>query len=66
MIIGVHSAKFENAGDTDNIRDVVARYDIEHPVVNDNDFEVWRMWGAWAWPKLVLIDPSGNIVGAFG
>jgi thiol-disulfide isomerase/thioredoxin len=63
VVIGVHSAKFENEAETDNIRDVVARYDLEHPVVNDRDFAVWNLWGARAWPTLVLIDPAGNVVG---
>ncbi|NIM96385.1 MAG: redoxin domain-containing protein [Anaerolineales bacterium] len=63
VVIGVHSAKFENEGDTDNIRQIILRYGLEHPVVNDSDFIVWRTWGARAWPTLVLIDPAGNIVG---
>ena len=63
VVIGVHSAKFVNEGDTDNIRQVVLRYGIEHPVVNDKDFTVWRNWGAQAWPTLALIDPAGNVVG---
>jgi thiol-disulfide isomerase/thioredoxin/sugar lactone lactonase YvrE len=63
VVIGVHSAKFDNEAETDNIRDIIARYDIEHPVVNDKDFLVWQQWGARAWPTLVLIDPAGDIVG---
>ncbi len=63
VVIGVHSAKFVNEGATDNIRQVILRYDLEHPVVNDRDFEVWRTWGAQAWPTTVLIDPAGNVVG---
>jgi DNA-binding beta-propeller fold protein YncE len=63
VVIGVHSAKFENEGETENIRQIILRYDLEHPVVNDNQFEVWNTWGARAWPTLVLIDPRGNIVG---
>lgn len=63
VVIGVHSAKFENEGDTDNIRQVILRYGLEHPVVNDKEFVVWRTWGARAWPTLVLIDPAGNVVG---
>ena len=63
VVIGVHSAKFLNEGETDNIRNVVLRYGVEHPVVNDRDFEVWRTWGANAWPTTVLIDPVGNVVG---
>ena len=63
VVIGVHSAKFLNEGETDNIRNVVLRYGVEHPVVNDRDFEVWQTWGANAWPTTVLIDPAGNVVG---
>ncbi len=63
VVIGVHSAKFENEGDTDNIRQIILRYDLEHPVVNDNEFLVWNTWGVRAWPTLVLIDPRGNVVG---
>ena len=63
VVIGVHSAKFTNEADTENIRDVIVRYGLEHPVVNDRDFAVWRLWGANAWPTVVLIDPAGNIVG---
>lgn len=63
VVIGVHSAKFENEGDTDNIRNVILRYELEHPVVNDNQFQVWSEYGARAWPTLVLIDPDGNVLG---
>jgi DNA-binding beta-propeller fold protein YncE len=63
VVIGVHSAKFSNEGDTDNIRQVILRYGLDHPVVNDQDFLVWRTWGANAWPTLILIDPAGNVVG---
>jgi DNA-binding beta-propeller fold protein YncE len=63
VVIGVHSAKFVNESATDNIREVVIRYGINHPVVNDRDFVVWSTWGAQAWPTVALIDPVGNVVG---
>ena len=63
VVIGVHSAKFVNESATDNIRQVILRYDLEHPVVNDRDFEIWETWGVNAWPTVVLIDPAGNVVG---
>ncbi len=63
VVIGVHSAKFTNEGETDNIREVIQRYDLRHPVVNDVNFEVWDSWGARAWPTVALIDPAGNAVG---
>ena len=64
VVIGVHSAKFTNEGATENIRQVVLRYGIEHPVVNDPDFLVWRDYQVNAWPTVFLIDPVGNILGA--
>ncbi len=63
VVIGVHSAKFENEADTDNIRQIILRYGLEHPVVNDADFAVWRSWGVQAWPTLAIVDPAGNVVG---
>ncbi len=62
VVIGVHSAKFANEGETENIRQAILRYEIEHPVVNDRDFRVWRTYSANAWPTMALIDPQGYIV----
>ena len=63
VVIGVHSAKFDTEGDTDNIRQIILRYGLEHPVVNDAEFAVWGSWGAQAWPTLAIVDPAGNVVG---
>ncbi len=62
VVIGVHSAKFDNEGQTENLRQIVQRYDIHHPVINDNEFQVWQTYGARAWPTVVIIDPRGNAV----
>ena len=63
VVIGVHSAKFENEKQADNIRQIILRYEIEHPVVNDADFLVWQAYAVRAWPTQVLIDPAGYVVG---
>ena len=63
VVVGVHSAKFENEGKGENLKNIVRRYDIPYPVVNDRSFQVWDLWGSSAWPTLVLIDPAGNVVG---
>ena len=64
VVIGVHSAKFEGEQVTENIREAVLRYEIEHPVVNDAKMAIWRRYGARSWPTLVLIDPAGEVVWA--
>src|SRR5256886_2499120 len=63
VVIGVHSAKFANEKETENIRRIVLRYEIEHPVVNDADFAIWNAYGVNAWPTRYLIDPAGYIIG---
>lgn len=62
-VIGVHSAKFQNEKESQNIREAILRYEVHHPVVNDANFAIWRAYGVNAWPTLVLIDPDGYIVG---
>ncbi|MFN2530195.1 MAG: thioredoxin-like domain-containing protein [Pyrinomonadaceae bacterium] len=64
VVIGIHSAKFANEKDTENIRHIILRYELEHPVYNDADFAVWQSYGVRAWPTQVLIDPAGYVIGA--
>jgi len=63
VVIGVHSAKFENEKDSSAILQAILRYDIEHPVVNDAEFKIWNKYGAAGWPHFTLIDPEGVIIG---
>jgi thiol-disulfide isomerase/thioredoxin len=63
VVIGVHSAKFDNEKVTENIRKAINRYEIKHPVVNDADRKIWDAYGANSWPTFVLIDPVGKLVG---
>ena len=62
-VIGVHSAKFPNEKDTYNLDKAVRRYQLEHPVINDGQFQVWQQYSCRAWPTLMFIDPVGNVVG---
>ncbi|MDH5406612.1 MAG: thioredoxin-like domain-containing protein, partial [Candidatus Aminicenantes bacterium] len=62
IVIGVHSAKFHNERIKENIQQAILRYDIEHPVVIDNEFVLWRAYGINAWPSFVVIDPAGKVV----
>lgn len=64
-VIGVHSAKFVNERERDNISNAIVRYDIKHPVVNDAHFKIWKAFGVTAWPTLILINPEGKIEATF-
>jgi thiol-disulfide isomerase/thioredoxin len=62
VVIGVHSAKFANERDAENLRQIVLRYEIEHPVVNDRNMAIWDAYAVRAWPTTVLIDPRGYVI----
>ncbi|NQT15876.1 MAG: redoxin domain-containing protein [Planctomycetes bacterium] len=62
VVIGVHSAKFEAEQDSNNIKEAVLRYNIEHPVINDPQHILWKRFSVQAWPTILLIDPQGMAV----
>jgi DNA-binding beta-propeller fold protein YncE len=63
VVIGVHSGKFIAERETSRIADAVQRLGVEHPVVNDRQFRVWRSYAVRAWPTMVVIDPRGYVLG---
>jgi DNA-binding beta-propeller fold protein YncE len=63
-VIGVHSAKFPTEKRTSSIREAVQRHAIDHPVVNDAEFDVWQQYAVRAWPTIAVIDPRGYYLGA--
>ncbi|HET9705377.1 MAG TPA: thioredoxin-like domain-containing protein [Vicinamibacterales bacterium] len=63
VVIGVHSPKFPNEKIAENLKRILVRYEVEHPVANDAHHQIWRRYGVQAWPTRVIIDPAGNLVG---
>ena len=64
IVIGVHSAKFQNEAEAKNIRSAILRYEIKHPVIVDDNMAIWRRYGVRSWPTLVVVDPAGQVVGS--
>ena len=63
VVVGVHSAKFPTEKETDSLISAVRRCELEHPVINDTEFQVWQQYSCRAWPTLMFIDPRGNVIG---
>lgn len=64
LVIGIHSAKFENEGHRATVRAAINRYEIRHPVVVDQEMRLWSEYTVKSWPTLVLVGADGRIVGA--
>ncbi|HUS15896.1 MAG TPA: alkyl hydroperoxide reductase [Chloroflexia bacterium] len=63
VVIGVHAGKYTAERTTANVRDAVLRLGIDHPVVNDRFFRIWKGFAVNAWPTVVLVDPRGYYMG---
>ena len=60
-IVGVHSPEFPWEKPFDKVKQATNRLGIKFAVVQDNDFTIWKRYGVWAWPTIVLIDKKGVI-----
>ena len=64
LVIGVHSAKFDNEGHRQTVRAAIGRYEIHHPVIVDEGMSIWSEYAIRSWPTLVLVGADRKIVGA--
>ncbi|MBS1270474.1 MAG: Protein DipZ [Gammaproteobacteria bacterium] len=61
VVIGVHTPEFKHEMDRARVREHVAEFDLNHPVMVDNDFSYWNAMNNRYWPTFYLIDKSGRI-----
>lgn len=62
VIVGVHTPEFEFEKDTDNVKSAMEKYGVDWPVVQDNDYKIWKAYKNQFWPHKYLIDQEGKIV----
>ena len=60
-IIGVHTPELDYERNVDNLRREVAGLGIKYPVVTDNDYSTWKLYGVEAWPTVFILDKEGRI-----
>ena len=62
MVVGAHSAKFENEKVGSHLKDAISRYNIRHPVCNDSQATMWGTLGVTCWPTQLILGPHGRPV----
>ena len=60
-IVGVHSPEFLWERSRDKVISAALRLGVRYPVVQDNDFAIWKRFGVRAWPTAVLVDRGGIV-----
>jgi thiol-disulfide isomerase/thioredoxin len=58
VFMGCHSAKFVNEKGAEKVRDAILKYEIKHPVINDDKMLVWRSFERRSWPGLIVLSPT--------
>ena len=60
-IVGVHSPEFAWEKPYDKVAAAAKQLGVAYPVVQDNDFVIWKRYGVRAWPTAVLVDRRGVV-----
>ena len=61
MIVGIHTPEFEFEKNKDNVVAAVQKFDINYPVVLDNEKEIWNAFQNQYWPRKYIVDHDGYI-----
>ena len=61
MIVGIHTPEFEFEKNKDNVMAAVQKFDINYPVVLDNEKEIWNAFQNKYWPRKYIADHDGYI-----
>jgi thiol-disulfide isomerase/thioredoxin len=61
VIIGIHAPEFKFGHNIENVKHAVEKFDLQHPIVLDNQFRTWKAYANRYWPAKYLIDQNGVI-----
>ena len=62
VIVGVHTPEFDSERVLENVQEALKDQEIDWPVVQDNDYTIWRAYGNHYWPRFYLVDERGQII----
>ncbi len=59
VILGVHTPEFEFEKSLENLQEAVTDFELEYPIVQDNDYTIWRRYNNRYWPAKYFVDKKG-------
>ena len=60
-IVGVHAPEFTWERRYDKVVKATKELKVPYPVVQDNEFTIWKRFGNQYWPALVVVDRKGVV-----
>ncbi len=64
-VVGIHSPEFEHERHRNAVIKKTHKFQLNHPIMLDNDFAYWRALGNRYWPTFYVIDKKGHIRATF-
>jgi len=61
VVVGAHAPEFAFEREIEGVRRAMAQMGVEHPIVLDNDYAIWRSFDNQYWPALYLVDGDGRL-----
>jgi thiol-disulfide isomerase/thioredoxin len=61
VIVGVHAPEFSFAREASHVGDAAARFQLDYPIILDNDYAIWRAYSNRFWPAKYIVDRHGRI-----
>ena len=61
VIIGIHTPEFEFEKNQENVLTAVNKFEVNYPVVLDNNKEIWNSFENRYWPRKYIADDEGYI-----
>jgi hypothetical protein len=61
LVIGVHSPKYPAEDTISNLKHSVYKHNIQHPIISDGNYFLWKSYGIRAWPTLIVLDPDTHV-----
>jgi len=60
-IIGIHAPEFDFERDSFNVENAIKYFNIEYPVVLDNNYGLWTVYNNHYWPAHYIFDTGGKL-----
>jgi hypothetical protein len=61
VVVGAHAPEFAFEREIEGVRRAMAEMGVEHPIVLDNEYAIWRSFDNHYWPALYLVAGDGRV-----
>ncbi|MEH6577404.1 MAG: redoxin domain-containing protein [Amphritea sp.] len=61
QVVSIHTPEFAHERLRGNLEAKIEQFELDHPVMMDNDFGYWKAMGNRYWPAFYILDKQGQV-----